>query len=451
MIIKANQRGFGRELARHLLNGHDNEIVEVHAIRGFASDSINGAFQEVEAISRGTKCRQYIFHVSLSPPENAEVSTQTFEDTISRVANKMGLQDQPHVIVYHEKNARRHCHVVFSRIDAENMKAINLPYYKNRLMEISRDLYLENSWSLPQGFLDREKRNPLNFSLQEWQQARRLNDDPRVTKLILKECWSLSDSKQAFGRALEQRGYYLARGDRRGFVAVDWRGDVYSLSRWCDVKSKALKERLGDPQSLPTVDQTKERLDRALTQRMQDFRAQVREQYAPQFDALQSRKDHLKFIHTQERTALEDLQTLRRSKEQEDRQSRFSKGLLGLWNRVTGRHTEIKQQNEMEAYQCTVRDHKEKDKLIYRQITERQEWKNAHEDANRQYHEHMQTLQRAVFSKLPEQKVERLRQELIECRDQHGELQKDQDQSMSIDHSKGGAHSGNTIEPDLGY
>lgn len=107
MIIKANPRGFGRELARHLLNGHDNEIVEAHAINGFASDNINDAFREVEAISRGTRCRQYLFSVSLSPPPDVDVSTETFEDTIARISETMGLQAQPHVVVFHEKNARR--------------------------------------------------------------------------------------------------------------------------------------------------------------------------------------------------------------------------------------------------------------------------------------------------------------------------------------------------------
>lgn len=188
MIIKANQRGFGRELAKHLLNGHDNEIVEVHVINGFASDNIHDAFREIEAISQGTKCRQYLFSVSLSPPADADVSTNTFERAISRISDKMGLNNQPHVIMFHEKNARRHCHAVFSRIDAENMKAINPPFFKNKVMEISRELYLEHDWTLPRGFIDREKRNPLNFSLQEWQQARRMNDNPRMTKRVLIEC-----------------------------------------------------------------------------------------------------------------------------------------------------------------------------------------------------------------------------------------------------------------------
>ena len=56
MIIKASQRGYGSELARHLLNTQDNEHVEVHEVYGFASDDLIEAFSEADAIARGTRC-----------------------------------------------------------------------------------------------------------------------------------------------------------------------------------------------------------------------------------------------------------------------------------------------------------------------------------------------------------------------------------------------------------
>jgi hypothetical protein len=40
---------------------------------------------------------------------------------------------------------------VWSRIDPEQMKALNLPYFKNRLSELPQDLYLEHGWELPEG------------------------------------------------------------------------------------------------------------------------------------------------------------------------------------------------------------------------------------------------------------------------------------------------------------
>ena len=65
MIIKASQRANASNLSRHLLNAQDNEHVELHDLRGFMSDDLHGALKEAEAISKGTRCRQFLFSVSL--------------------------------------------------------------------------------------------------------------------------------------------------------------------------------------------------------------------------------------------------------------------------------------------------------------------------------------------------------------------------------------------------
>ena len=65
MILKGSQRGGGADLAAHLMRTDDNEHVCLHELRGFAADNLRGAFKEAEAISRGTKCRQYLFSLSL--------------------------------------------------------------------------------------------------------------------------------------------------------------------------------------------------------------------------------------------------------------------------------------------------------------------------------------------------------------------------------------------------
>jgi hypothetical protein len=71
MILKASQRSGGQDLAAHLMRADENEHVRLHELRGFVSEDLKGAFKEADAISRGTKCRQYLFSLSLSPPEQA--------------------------------------------------------------------------------------------------------------------------------------------------------------------------------------------------------------------------------------------------------------------------------------------------------------------------------------------------------------------------------------------
>lgn len=134
MILKGSQRGGAKQLGLHLLKTEENEHVELHDIRGFMSEDVVGALREAEAVSKGTKCKQFLFSVSLNPPETENVRIETFEQAIAAIEEKHGLADQPRVIVFHEKEGRRHCHAVWSRIDAETMTAKPLPFFKYKLM-----------------------------------------------------------------------------------------------------------------------------------------------------------------------------------------------------------------------------------------------------------------------------------------------------------------------------
>ena len=100
MILKASQRGGGRDLALHLLRKDDNEHIRIHELRGFAADDLPGAFKDAEAISRGTKCRQYLLSLSLSPPEQERVTVADFEKAIGTIETRLGLEGQPRAIVF---------------------------------------------------------------------------------------------------------------------------------------------------------------------------------------------------------------------------------------------------------------------------------------------------------------------------------------------------------------
>jgi len=336
MILKGSQRGSAQALALHLLNTSDNDHIEVHSVNGFMADDVEGALQEIHAISRATKCRQFMFSLSLSPPQDAVVSDQDFLDAIQQATDKLGLADQPHVVVFHEKNARRHCHVVISRIDTDVMKGINLPFFKDRLCELSHELYLTHGWDMPKGHEDRMESDPQNYSLEEYQVAKRVKRDPKALKNLLQDCWTQSDSKASFIIALQEHGFALCRGDRRGFVALDAQGNVYSLSRWLGVKSKELKARLGNPDSLPSVDTAE--------QQFHDNAPRKAQQTSAQFDAKTAGLIRLKDqMVTQQRTERFQL----RNKHQEQKLvcikglKRTQNGLTGLWNWVKGSRAQL--------------------------------------------------------------------------------------------------------------
>jgi hypothetical protein len=182
MILKASQRGGGQDLAVHLMRTDENEHVELHEVRGFIAETLPQAFKEAHAVARGTRCRQYLFSLSLNSPDTETVPPEVFEAAIDRIEKKLGLEGQPRVLVFHEKEGRRHAHCVWSRIDADQMKAIPLPHFKLKLRDVSRELYLEHQWKMPRGLMNSAERDPSNFTLAEWQQAKRAGIDARELK-----------------------------------------------------------------------------------------------------------------------------------------------------------------------------------------------------------------------------------------------------------------------------
>src|SRR5687767_14654106 len=112
MILKAKERGDAPQLARYLMSMRENEHVELHDVRGFVSDDLSSAFSEADAIAKGTRCKNYLFSMSLNPPAGEKVCTEEFELAIERIEQKLGLGDQPRAVVFHEKDGRRHAHVV---------------------------------------------------------------------------------------------------------------------------------------------------------------------------------------------------------------------------------------------------------------------------------------------------------------------------------------------------
>lgn len=396
MILKGSQRSGAVKLAAHLLRLDENDHVELHELRGFSANDLKGALREVEAIAKGTRCRQYLFSLSLNPPETERVTAEAFEAAVDRAEETLGLSRQPRAIVFHEKEGRRHAHVVWSRIDVEKMKAINLPFYKTKLNGLAKELYLDHGWRLPEGLRDRNKRNPLNFTQSQWQQAKRAKQDASALKLVFRECWSVSDNRASFARALEEQGFLLARGDRRGFVAVDHRGEVYSLSRWTGEKSGALKARLGDPADLPDVEHATATIASRMTEKLRAFIAESDARLDARTREMQKRKAELKERQRAERQALRERQEERARREAVERAARFRKGLRGLWDWVSGKTKRTRGQNEEEAAQAARRDAREREDRIAAQLAERRELQRALRETKREASQEAHELRQDV-------------------------------------------------------
>lgn len=406
MILKGSQRGAASNLSAHLMNDRDNDHVTVLEVRGFVARDLHGAFAEAHAISKGTKCEQFLFSLSLSPPKEHTGSEQDFIDAINRAEEKLKLSGQPRAIVLHEKEGRRHAHVVWSRIDAKTMTAINMPHYKRKLNDLARALYLDHGWALPDGLRRDGGKSPLNFTLAEWQQAQRVNLDPREIKQSFIDAWHRSDSAKGFQNALEERGYFLCRGDRRGLVAMDTKGEVFSVARMLGIKTKEVNARLGDPQDLQDVNQTRAAIQSKLSDTLHGYIDDVDRKHEKDFGPLKAKRTALVANHRIERAKLK-----RGQAEAKERSARFEGGIKGVWQKLSGSAAKVRTQNEREAWDALKRDQRQRDDLIKVQMVERQTLQKQIDALRRKHAQDRRTLARDIAQSMrTAEQMERMQQ-----------------------------------------
>lgn len=372
MIIKASQRDGAKQLGLHLMKTEENEHVEVHEVSGFVADDLKGALKEAHALSAGTKCRQFLFSVSHNPPPNESVRVEVFENACDMIEERMGLKGQPRVIVFHEKEGRRHAHAVWSRIDANTMTAKQLSFFRMKLRDVSKQLYLENGWSMPEGFRDWRLRDPRNFTLAQWQESKRKDLDPREVKAAILECWKSADNAPAFARALEQRVMVLALGRRENHVAVTFEGRTFAIAKATGEKAKDVRARLGNPEDLGNVADAIGQIGETIAPHLSRHISEAKRVAANAIKPLKEERQAMKDAHKAERQKLDQTQRERFGSEQRERSARIRKGAKGVWDIMTGRYSKVRKQNEMEAHFGVQRDRSQRHDPVQAQLKERQ-------------------------------------------------------------------------------
>lgn len=214
--------------------------------------------------------------------------------------------------------------------------------------------------------------DPRNFTLEQWQQAKRMGVHGRDLKETVRECWAVSDNRQSFAQALEARGMTLARGDRRGHVAVTWQGEVLSIARYTGQKTKAVRERLGAPDDLPDVDAARAAFARDMRAAFQRHAAEAQERKRRALEPYERRRLAIAESHRAERIRLDAAQKERWAQETKERSARLHKGMKGRWQAVTGERRQIEAENTKAAYRGLARDRDQRQALVSAQLDERQ-------------------------------------------------------------------------------
>ena len=250
MIIKGTSCAGASRLTTHLTRTDTNERAEVKEIRGVVADDLSGALREMEAVAAGARTTKPFYHGSINTRADERLTDEQRMQAIDRLEAALGLTGQARVVVVHEKEGREHCHIVWSRIDLDRMAAISDSHNYRKHEEVARSLEREFGHERVQGAhverdgKDRPERTP---SHREMLQAERTGLSPEQAKEMMTGIWQSTKNGKEFQVALEEKGWMLARGDRRDFVAIDINGGVHSIARRIDgTKAADVRQRFAD-------------------------------------------------------------------------------------------------------------------------------------------------------------------------------------------------------------
>jgi hypothetical protein len=283
VIAKGASRSGARQLAVYLMRverwdtGEPAELLELRSPwaaglegtdRHHTAEQLIEAFRDWQTLVEGTKQgRDGLYHAEISPEAHyaREMTPEQWKRAAEILGEELGLQDQPCAMVLHAgKDDRPHLHVVWQRTDVDTMKVISDSYNYIAHERASQRMELEFGQEIVPGkHAKRDRKKQKDFPRSktdqaDHQQAQRTGLTIEQRKEQVTALRAAADNAHAFKAALEDAGYVLAKGDKRGLVIVDRDGEVYSLSKQVtDIKGKEFKAFMGpiDLGKLPSVDE----------------------------------------------------------------------------------------------------------------------------------------------------------------------------------------------------
>lgn len=411
MIPFGSQRGSGQDLAFHLMNGEDNEYVEILALRGAIADDLPGAIAEWEVQAKSmTRCEQYLYSLSVNPDPNQPPWPDSWIfDYKGMVDKALRLEGQPYVIVKHIKEdklgrPRDHYHIVTSRIDVQEMKAIHMAFDHDKLMAVTRQFAREKGIELAPGYFKQEERQLQTYrqkTLYEKAQEDRGGPSREERTALVTELWHGRDTAESFVKALEYHGYILATGDKRPYVLVDVYGHMNSLPKLIDDKkanTKAIRAFLGEDAELPSIEEARAEAKRH-RKALEDFRKaerlaeerkklevrqaarreEVERKIADQRDRHDRDRDHLEQRLKSERSDLRAAYLEERRAVNTQREENRPTGLAGFLSRVSGMDLVRERMHRYQDAKRYAAYRTEREEVRVRQLGEREELQRSQE------------------------------------------------------------------------
>ena len=246
--------------SKHLLRDDTNEKAEVREISGLAATDLRAALREMQGVASGSRSQgNFMYQANINPLAHERLTPEQWREAVDTLERNLGLEGHQRVVIEHVKEGRQHYHVIWNRVDVETMKVADMGGNYRIHEKTAREL--EARFGLtPTPTAAPNARNPPD-ALWEKRAAERSGIDPKTMREELTQLWRATDTGTAFKEALEERGYVLAKGDRRDFCVLDRAGDAHSLARRLEgVKAAEVRARMSDVNrdALPNVEDARE-------------------------------------------------------------------------------------------------------------------------------------------------------------------------------------------------
>lgn len=187
----------------------------------------------------------YAFALSWHPEQKPE--KEHMLNAAFTTLERLGLKEHEAVMVAHQDTDHPHVHVICNLISPKDGRTAVPSYDRLSLSKWAEEYEKED------GKIYCEERVKNN------EQRREKAKEDRQLALVkhreekldcavqVQELYNQSDSGKGFQAALNEAGFTLAQGDRRGFVIVDPYGKIHSLSRQLQgQRAQDIKARLSD-------------------------------------------------------------------------------------------------------------------------------------------------------------------------------------------------------------
>lgn len=268
-IINGGLGGKGRHLTnmvKHLTRLDENDRVDILEIdQSLPSSTIEAALTEWQTLATSlTRSKKGFYEANINIRDDESLTDEQWLKAADILEEELGFQGQPRLIVQHEKKGRTHIHVLWqSTIVEEGRIACDSHNYRKHeeaAKEIERVFELEPS---PRKYTRNKDEEILHaeFDRGDEEKAKRSGLSVEDRKALITELYEQSNSGAGFSKALEQEGFYLARGDQKNiFFVVDPACEAHRLSNCINgVKASQINKALFPikAQNLMTVDEVK--------------------------------------------------------------------------------------------------------------------------------------------------------------------------------------------------